>query len=106
MASYPVISNVSPDVRQGTRRALTRVVMTLAYLAVLALTALPQHASARDARTPALPCGDVLAFQILLDKRGFSPGEIDGRLGANAAGALSTFQDANKLPTCTSRFSS
>jgi lipoprotein-anchoring transpeptidase ErfK/SrfK len=44
------------------------------------------------------PCGDPIAYQVLLDRKGFSPGEIDGSLGDNAARALAAFQGVNHLP--------
>src|ERR687892_4891 len=41
---------------------------------------------------------EALAAQIMLDRAGFSPGEIDGRNGPNLRRALSAFQRAHKLP--------
>src|SRR2546423_15365880 len=45
----------------------------------------------------ALPCGDYLSFQVLLDRQGFSPGQIDGHSGMNFAHALAAAQAAKKL---------
>jgi lipoprotein-anchoring transpeptidase ErfK/SrfK len=67
----------------------------LVQLIMLALALQGQGAR----RAPnAEPCGDPAAFQVLLDRRGFSPGEIDGMLGDNAARALAAFQSAHGLP--------
>jgi lipoprotein-anchoring transpeptidase ErfK/SrfK len=38
-------------------------------------------------------------LQIMLDRSGFSPGEIDGRFGENAQRALEVFAAANALPS-------
>lgn len=44
-----------------------------------------------------LPCGDYLSFQVLLDRQGVSPGEIDGQPGDNFTHAIAAWQRARQL---------
>jgi lipoprotein-anchoring transpeptidase ErfK/SrfK len=57
----------------------------------------PSHAAHRTPSPPPLPCGDLVGFQVLLDRQGFSPGQIDGKTGANFSHALAAAQAAKKL---------
>jgi lipoprotein-anchoring transpeptidase ErfK/SrfK len=52
----------------------------------------------KKAAQPApLPCGDLLGFQVLLDRQGFSPGEIDSKVGDNLTHALAALQSSREI---------
>jgi lipoprotein-anchoring transpeptidase ErfK/SrfK len=44
-------------------------------------------------------CDDPLAYQVLLDRRGFSPGEIDGQDGPNLRRAITGYQQSIGMKT-------
>jgi lipoprotein-anchoring transpeptidase ErfK/SrfK len=51
----------------------------------------------KPAQPPKLPCGDPVAFEVLLDRQNFSPGEIGPALGPNATRAMAALQAARGL---------
>jgi lipoprotein-anchoring transpeptidase ErfK/SrfK len=66
-------------------------------IALLLCCALFAATASAQKDAPAPSANDVLAVQIMLDRAGFSPGEIDGRAGRNVTRAVAAFQKAHDL---------
>ena len=74
-------------------------IRALSMLVALSTTvvAARQHPAPQAANGQAPVISETLAVQVMLDRAGFSPGEIDGREGSNLKRALAAFQTANGL---------
>ncbi|HKB09886.1 MAG TPA: L,D-transpeptidase family protein [Vicinamibacterales bacterium] len=91
------------------RPRTVQLAVWLTAAALFAAAAPPQHAPIRRTphkravvrkppEPPPLECGDYVGFQVLLDRQGFSTGEIDGRPGTNLTRAITAMQNARGLP--------
>jgi lipoprotein-anchoring transpeptidase ErfK/SrfK len=77
-------------------KTLVIILSLLAGTAGLAQTPVRRSDTARPVPTSGTS-DETLTVQVMLDRAGFSPGEIDGRPGANLKRAISAFQRAKGL---------
>ena len=79
----------------GAAFAFFRVMLKAALIFFLASAVV----IAQETRTTSPQQNMVLAAQVMLDAAGFSPGEIDGRAGANFGRAAAAYQQSRSLDT-------
>ena len=98
--------NVSPSLVSKCGRAVLCGVLTLVFSSspVFAAQKRPQAkrpaAKSAAAKKPAAPALDeqALQTQVMLDRAGYSPGEIDGRMGTSTKRALEAFTKGGGTP--------
>lgn len=80
-------------------RSLSSVAICVAAMTVGAWSQGQRGARPEPQKTAsAAASDDALEIQVLLDRRGFSPGEIDGKSGSNTSKAIAAFEAAHRLP--------
>jgi peptidoglycan hydrolase-like protein with peptidoglycan-binding domain len=81
-------------------RAQLGYIWLWAFCGTVALASAGSNAAKRNVEhNPRSPsASSTIALQVALDRLRFSPGPIDGNLGANTQKALTAFQRAHSLP--------
>jgi peptidoglycan hydrolase-like protein with peptidoglycan-binding domain len=85
-------------VRSALRSLSSVAICVASVTAATAWSDAPHGVVPQSQKSTAQPAGDAtLEIQILLDRAGFSPGEIDGRSGANTSRAITAFETARRI---------
>src|SRR5882672_3682822 len=95
------LTSLSSELRTQNLELRTRAgssVLSSEFLVLSSAQRRSTKATRSDKKTPAkLPCGDLLSFEVLLDRQGFSSGQIDGTANKNFTRALGAMRSARKI---------